>query len=110
MGSMSSDHATAADPDQRTSVTPYGWEGTSATVSSDSGEQPFAQRPPSFSIARRLTAKTRGEDHRNHVVRDIMFKKIHIRSYEVGLKFRDGEFAGLLGPGKRYIFTRFGKN
>jgi len=39
-----------------------------------------------------------------------MFKKIHIRSYEIGLKFRDGEFTGLLGPGKRYVFTRFGKN
>lgn len=39
-----------------------------------------------------------------------MFKKIHIRTYEVGLKFRDGEFVGLLGPGKRYVFTRFGKS
>jgi len=39
----------------------------------------------------------------------MMFKKIHIRSYEVALKFRDGEFVGLLGPGKRLIFTRFGK-
>lgn len=38
-----------------------------------------------------------------------MFKKIHIRSYEIGLKFRDGEFVGLLGPGKRYVFTQFGK-
>lgn len=38
-----------------------------------------------------------------------MFKKIHIRSYEVGLKFRDGEFVGLIGPGKRWIVTRFGK-
>jgi len=38
-----------------------------------------------------------------------MFKKIHIRSYEVGLKFRNGEFVGLLAPGKRYICTWFGK-
>jgi regulator of protease activity HflC (stomatin/prohibitin superfamily) len=38
-----------------------------------------------------------------------MFKKIHIRSYEVGLKFRNGEFVGLLGPGKRFVFTWFGK-
>lgn len=38
-----------------------------------------------------------------------MFKKIQIRSYEVGLKFRNGEFVGLLGPGKRFVFTWFGK-
>ncbi|TWT56454.1 slipin family protein [Allorhodopirellula solitaria] len=38
-----------------------------------------------------------------------MFKKIHIRSYEVGLKFRDGEFVGLVAPGKHFMFTRFGK-
>lgn len=38
-----------------------------------------------------------------------MFKKINIRSFEVGLKFRDGEFASLIGSGKRFIFARFGK-
>ncbi|MCO8120987.1 slipin family protein [Stieleria sp. TO1_6] len=38
-----------------------------------------------------------------------MFKKIHVRSYEVGLKFCDGEFAGLLGSGNHFVFTRFGK-
>jgi regulator of protease activity HflC (stomatin/prohibitin superfamily) len=38
-----------------------------------------------------------------------MFKKIHIRSYEVGLKFRSGEFVGLIAPGKRYVCTWFGK-
>ncbi|MFG0261037.1 MAG: slipin family protein [Novipirellula sp. JB048] len=38
-----------------------------------------------------------------------MFKKIHIRSYEVGLKFRDGEFVGLLSPGKHYVWTGLGK-
>ena len=38
-----------------------------------------------------------------------MFKKIHIRGYEIGLKFRDGEFVGLINPGKRWVFTQFGK-
>ncbi len=38
-----------------------------------------------------------------------MFKKIHVRSYEVGLLFRDGEFVRLLGPGKHFLFTSFGK-
>lgn len=32
-----------------------------------------------------------------------MFKKIHIRSYEVGLKFRDGEFVELLGAGTHVV-------
>ena len=32
-----------------------------------------------------------------------MFKRIHIRSYEVGLKYRHGEFVGLLGPGKHLM-------
>lgn len=31
-------------------------------------------------------------------------KKIKIRSYEIGLHFRDGEFQGLLMPGRRWIF------
>lgn len=38
-----------------------------------------------------------------------MFKTIIIRSYEVGLKFRDGEFEGLLNPGKHVVYTGFGK-
>ena len=38
-----------------------------------------------------------------------MFKKIYIRSYEVGLKFRNGEFVSLVDPGKHFVFTRFGK-
>lgn len=38
-----------------------------------------------------------------------MFKKIQIRSYEVGLKFRNGEFVGLLDTGNRIVFTAFGK-
>jgi regulator of protease activity HflC (stomatin/prohibitin superfamily) len=33
-----------------------------------------------------------------------MFKRIHIHSYEVGLYFRDGEFRGLLPPGRRWLF------
>jgi regulator of protease activity HflC (stomatin/prohibitin superfamily) len=33
-----------------------------------------------------------------------MFKRIHIHSYEVGLYFRDGEFRGLLAPGRRWLF------
>ena len=41
-------------------------------------------------------------------IKKIMFK-MHIRSYEVGMKFRDGEFIGLLGAGKHFVFTRFGK-
>jgi len=38
-----------------------------------------------------------------------MIKKIHIRSYEVGLKFRDGEFVGLLEAGKHFLFSPLGK-
>ncbi|SMP46184.1 Regulator of protease activity HflC, stomatin/prohibitin superfamily [Neorhodopirellula lusitana] len=37
-----------------------------------------------------------------------MFNKIHIRSYEVGLKFRNDEFVGLLSPGKHFVFTQLG--
>ncbi len=33
-----------------------------------------------------------------------MFKRIRIRSYEVGLHFRDGEFKGLLGEGRHWLF------
>ncbi len=39
----------------------------------------------------------------------MLFKRIHVRSYEVGLKFRDGEFVGLLDAGKHYVFARPGK-
>lgn len=39
-----------------------------------------------------------------------MFGKfITIRSFEVGLKFRDGEFKALLGPGKHWIFDPWNK-
>ena len=33
-----------------------------------------------------------------------MFKRIRIRSYEVGLHFRDGEFKGLLSEGRHWLF------
>jgi len=38
-----------------------------------------------------------------------MFKRIKIRSYETGLYFRDGEFKGLLGEGRHWLFDLFGK-
>lgn len=38
-----------------------------------------------------------------------MFKRIKIRSYETGLYFRDGEFMGLLGEGRYWMFDLFGK-
>ncbi|MGE0756965.1 MAG: slipin family protein [Pirellulaceae bacterium] len=34
----------------------------------------------------------------------ILFKHIKIRSYETGLYFRDGEFQGLLGEGRHWLF------
>jgi regulator of protease activity HflC (stomatin/prohibitin superfamily) len=38
-----------------------------------------------------------------------MMKTIKIRSYEVGLHFRDGEFKGLLGAGRHWFFDPLGK-
>ena len=38
-----------------------------------------------------------------------MFKTIKIRSYEMGLHFRDGEFKGLLGAGRHWFFDPLGK-
>jgi regulator of protease activity HflC (stomatin/prohibitin superfamily) len=35
--------------------------------------------------------------------------RIKIRSYELGLVFRDGEFARLLGPGRRWIIDPLGR-
>lgn len=32
------------------------------------------------------------------------FHRIHVRTYEAGLLFRDGEFRGLLGAGRRWLF------
>ncbi len=34
----------------------------------------------------------------------MLFKRIKIRSYETGLYFRDGEFKGLLGEGRHWLF------
>jgi regulator of protease activity HflC (stomatin/prohibitin superfamily) len=34
----------------------------------------------------------------------MLFKRIKIRSYEAGLYFRDGEFKGLLGQGRYWLF------
>jgi hypothetical protein len=38
-----------------------------------------------------------------------MLKTIKIRSYEMGLHFRDGEFKGLLGAGRHWFFDPLGK-
>ena len=38
-----------------------------------------------------------------------MFKRIKIRSYEVGLKFRDGEFKSLMAAGTHWLFDPLGK-
>ena len=38
-----------------------------------------------------------------------LFKRFKIRSYEVGLYFRDGEFRGLLGAGRHWLFDPLGK-
>ena len=34
----------------------------------------------------------------------MFFKRVKIRSYEMGLYFRDGEFKGLLGAGRYWLF------
>ena len=34
----------------------------------------------------------------------LFFKRYKIRSYEMGLLFRDGEFQGLLTPGAHWFF------
>ncbi len=39
----------------------------------------------------------------------LMFKTIKIRSYQMGLYFRDGEFKGLLGEGRHWLFDPLGK-
>ena len=38
-----------------------------------------------------------------------MMKTIKIRSYEIGLHFRDGEFKELLGAGRHWFFDPLGK-
>ena len=37
-----------------------------------------------------------------------IIKTIKIRSYEIGLYFRDGEFRGLLGAGRHWFFDPLG--
>ena len=39
----------------------------------------------------------------------MLIKRIAIRSYEVGLRSRDGEFQGLLGAGKHWVFDPLNK-
>ncbi len=39
----------------------------------------------------------------------LIFDHLKIRSYEIGLRFRDGEFEGLLAPGRHWIFNPLGK-
>src|SRR5690348_15863632 len=39
-----------------------------------------------------------------------LFQRIKIRNYEMGLHFRDGEFRGLIGPGRHWLFNPFGRS
>src|SRR5215475_7285546 len=39
----------------------------------------------------------------------IVFKRFKVRSYEMGLLFRDGEFQGLLATGTHWFFDPLGK-
>ncbi len=39
----------------------------------------------------------------------MLLKTVNIRSYEAGLKFRNGEFKGLIGPGVHWIFDPLNK-
>jgi regulator of protease activity HflC (stomatin/prohibitin superfamily) len=38
-----------------------------------------------------------------------LFRRIKIRSYEIGLRFRDGEFVGIVAPGRYWMFDPLGK-
>ena len=38
-----------------------------------------------------------------------VFNRIKIRSYEMGLRFRDGEFEALVAPGRHWIFNPLGR-
>ncbi len=40
---------------------------------------------------------------------NMIFKRYKIRTYEMGLLFRDGEFRGLVGEGKHWFFDPLGK-
>src|SRR2546430_17342188 len=39
----------------------------------------------------------------------MVFKRIKVRKYEVGLSFRDGEFRGLLEAGRYWFFDPLGR-
>ena len=39
----------------------------------------------------------------------LFFKRYVVRSFEMGLYFRDGEFRALLGAGRHWFFDPFGK-
>ncbi|WP_152049898.1 slipin family protein [Tautonia marina] len=39
----------------------------------------------------------------------VLIKRIHVRSYEMGLLFRRGEFHGLLGEGTHWLFDPLGR-
>lgn len=39
----------------------------------------------------------------------LFFKRVHIRSFEIGLLFRDGEFKGLVEAGRRWFFDPLGR-
>lgn len=38
-----------------------------------------------------------------------LFRRIKVRSYEIGLRFRDDEFTGLVAPGRYWLFDPLGK-
>jgi hypothetical protein len=65
--------------------------------------------------SRRLTALTSHFKANKRIVdsvclrEDEMFKTVKIRSYEMGLYFRDGEFQGLLGTGRHWFTDPLGK-
>ncbi len=39
----------------------------------------------------------------------LFFKRVHIRSFEIGLLFRDGEFKGLVEAGRHWFFDPLGR-
>src|SRR4051794_26570859 len=40
----------------------------------------------------------------------LFLNRYHVRSFEMGLLFRNGEFRGLLGEGTHWFFDPFGRN
>src|SRR5688500_18252412 len=47
---------------------------------------------------------TSGRGFVSRRIRMTILHRIKIRSYELGLVFRDGEFVRLMGPGRRWLF------